>query len=55
MCRSRCKRIRMRRVAAAMELWLLHWRNELLVVVAHVGSTKDSLLPLILGCTLRMN
>ena len=37
-----------------MELWLLHWRNELLVVVAHVVSTKNSLLPLKLGCTLRM-
>ena len=37
-----------------LELWLLHRRKELLVVVAHVGSTKDSLLPLKLGCTLRM-
>ena len=35
-----------------MKLWLLHWRKELLVVVAHMGCTIDSLLPLILGCIL---
>ena len=38
-----------------MKLWLLHWRKELLVVVAHMGCTIDSLLSfsLILGCILR--